>query len=110
MNFCSARTTDTPLQFREPIAAQLTKRPRRRPTLTAALALGTLFNAACAGSENETVEEALISELDTVVSLESELLATPLDLAVHEGGSLFVVDSQMSHIAVIPADGGPPVP
>ncbi|UCF18474.1 MAG: hypothetical protein JSU87_11045 [Gemmatimonadota bacterium] len=72
-------------------------------------ALAALIAGACSSNDGGPPEEVVIADVDTVVSLESELLATPLDLDVHENGTVFVIDYQMAYIVAIPGDGETPV-
>ncbi|MGH7701198.1 MAG: hypothetical protein ACREMJ_11865 [Gemmatimonadales bacterium] len=61
--------------------------------------------AACAGAERGPIEIAL-ADADTLVRSESELVATPADLAVDESGNVHVLGWRAGRIVVIePATG-----
>jgi hypothetical protein len=74
--------------------------------LTVVLAAAAL---ACEGAVERSPADLVVTELDTVISLESELLAAPADLAVDAAGRVYVLDYQFAGILVLPGPGGSPV-
>lgn len=92
-------TTSTPISL-----------PGRSRRMAAALALTPLVVLACeTRSDPNTMAEFVISEVDTLVSLESELLASPRDVVVDEAGNVYVLDGQLASVLVLPASGSTPI-
>lgn len=73
--------------------------------VTAALLL--LSSVACEDGRDTGPEEVRITNIDTLITLESELLAAPVDLDVVESGSVFVLDAQLARIVVATPEGEP---
>jgi hypothetical protein len=64
--------------------------------------LSTAFlSLACEGPGDESVHEVMISDVDTLISLDSELLAAPNDVAVDEAGRVYVLDYQLASVWAI---------
>lgn len=82
--------------------------------LLTTLILGVCTISGCdAADESESPGlpgEWSITRIDTVVSLSSELLASPGDLSVADAGDLYIADEQDSRILRIPAGGEAPIP
>jgi hypothetical protein len=75
----------------------------------AALALVSLSTFACErAAELETLEFE-VTALDTLITLESELLAAPVDVTVDEDGNVYVLDARLASIVVLPVADGAPV-
>ncbi len=71
---------------------------RRLGILMLSIALPAL---ACERHDDDIVHELVISDVDTLVSLDSELLASPNDVAVDESGRVYVLDYQLATISVV---------
>jgi hypothetical protein len=63
--------------------------------------------AGCNRSGVSPADEVVLAQVDTLVSLESELLAAPSDMAVDEAGRLYVLDFQLAGVQVIPGPQQP---
>ncbi|NIR45800.1 MAG: hypothetical protein GWN99_15310 [Gemmatimonadetes bacterium] len=77
-----------------------------RRAFTIAVAVWTV---GCGDDGAETVGEYIVEEVDTVVSLESQRLAAPSDVAVDEDGTVYVLDSQLAGVLVVPGADADPV-
>jgi hypothetical protein len=56
---------------------------------------------ACETTDVVPFSEVVLSEVDTLVSLDSELLASPNDVAVDAAGRVYVLDYQLASVLVI---------
>ncbi|MGD2153451.1 MAG: hypothetical protein PVG79_09290 [Gemmatimonadales bacterium] len=74
-----------------------------------ALVAATALWSACEQPAANLLDQLVISEVDTLVSLESGLLASPADLAVDNAGNAYVLDWQLPAVVVLPVTGDDPV-
>lgn len=77
------------------------------PHVSASIALA-LLSAACTGPREDPVGEIVVSDVDTLVSLDSELLASPIDVALDAAGRIYVLDYQLASVVVIADATDPP--
>ncbi len=64
---------------------------------------------ACEGAVDRAALDLVVAEVDTVVSLESELLAAPTDVAVDGAGRVYVLDYQFAGVLVLTGPDVSPV-
>jgi hypothetical protein len=65
------------------------------------LILAAFLSLACEGTGDEFVHELVVSDIDTLISLDSELLAAPTDVAVDGAGNVYVLESQLASVLAV---------
>ena len=62
--------------------------------------------AGCSSSERADSRQLLIDSVDTLITAESGLLASPVDIVVDERGAVLVLDRQSATVLRLPREGG----
>jgi hypothetical protein len=71
----------------------------------AATVLGLTLLAACAAERRNGISETSITEVDTLVTAESEMLARPTEIATDDRGNVYVLDAGDASIYVLDSSG-----
>lgn len=75
------------------------------PATVASLLLLSSVTGGCERGRYAGPREARVTDIDTLVSLESDLLAGPVDIDVAASGDVYVLDGQLASILVLSPDG-----